>query len=926
MMEWFNILMARLRALFRRESVLHDIEEELRIHVEMETETNIKRGAPPDEARAAALKSFGNLVRNTERSYDIRGGGWLEKLGHDLRYGARMLLKNPGFTLITLLTLALGIGANTAIFSVVDAVLLNRLPVKDPEQLVLLSHTGDPREGVDNFSNSYYERIREHSQVIAGLVAYYPVRLTVDVDGQPEPAINGQIVNGEYFQVLGVNALLGRILTPEDDREIGAHPVCVISHNYWRRRFARDPGVIGKTIHLGGYPFTVVGVTPPEFFGLEVGSSMDISAPLTMVEKVMAWGRRFSGSDHQDWIHLLGRLRPGVTMAQAQASLGLLYQQNNADFAALVAREGGGDEKSAAIVRKWLPRRLIVTSGSQGLSQLRRQFSQPLFVLMSAVALALLITCANVAGLLLARGMARRKELAVRQTLGAGRLRLMRQLFTESLLLSSLGSVFGLLLAWWGTQLLLPLLSQSEIPVYLNLNPNLRLLGFTAAVAGFTSVMSGLAPALLATRIDLQATLKQDTTAKSRRRDRPGFRQVLVIAQIALSLLLLVGAGLFVRSLQKLQQVETGYVRENVLVLSLEPIESERKTPRLAAFYDELLRRVKAMPGVAQASLVQFSPINRRERRVWSLEQQSLSSHYYYVEGRSLASEAAAPVNTMQVYPNSFATLGIPFVAGRDFGSQDVQESQTVAIINESMARLLFGHKNPLGQRVGWTYPGSSTVDCCPTEIIGVVKDARYLSLRQEGRPMFYRAFTQASSSGEMTLVVRTTGNAAPIAAAMQREAHALDPQMPRFAVETLAAQVDASLTEERLIAKLSSVFGLLALVLVCVGMYGALAYDVTRRTHEIGIRMALGARAGQIVQLVLRETLWLVSVGIVLGLGGALALTRLLKTLLFGVSATDPLTFIVIAAALIIVALLACWIPARQATKVDPMIALRCD
>src|SRR5215510_3243440 len=645
---------ARIRALFRTGAHDRDFGLELESHLSMLTEDKIRSGMTAEEARREARLELGGLAQLQQAHRDIRLFPFVDTLLQDVRYGLTMLRRNPGFTFVVVLLLALGIGANTAIFSVVDAVLLNRLPVKDPEQLVLLSHTGDPSDGLDNFSNSYYERIREQSQVIAGLVAYRPVRLTVDVDGQPEPAINGQIVNGEYFQVLGVNALLGRMLTPEDDREIGAHPVCVISHNYWQRRFARDPGVIGKTIHLGGYPFTVVGVTPPEFFGLEVGSSMDISAPLTMVEEVMPiWGRQFSGSDDQDWIHLLGRLRPGMTMAQAQASLGLLYQQNNADFA---ARLGGGDGKGAAIARKWLPRRLIVTSGSQGLSQLRRQFSQPLFVLMSAVALVLLITCANVAGLLLARGMARRKELAVRQTLGAGRLRLVRQLFTESLLLSSLGSLFGLLLAWWGTQLLLPLLSQSEIPVYLNLNPNLRLLGLTAAVAGLTSVLSGLAPALLATRIDLQATLKQDTTAKSSHRDRPGFRQVLIIAQVALSLLLLVGAGLFVRSLQKLQQVETGYVRENVLVLSLEPIESQRKTPRLAALYDELLRRVKAMPGVVQASLVQFSPINRREGYAngRTLEQQWLSSHHFYVEGRSLASEAEVPVNTMQVYPNSF--------------------------------------------------------------------------------------------------------------------------------------------------------------------------------------------------------------------------------------------------------------------------------
>ena len=728
-------------------------------------------------------------------------------------------------------------------------------------------------------------------------------------------------MNGDYFQVLGVNALLGRMITPEDDRAIGAHPVCVISDNYWQRRFARDPGVIGKTIHLGGYPFTVIGVTPPEFFGLAVGSSMDISVPLTMEQQVKPGGSSFIGSDNYDWFHLLVRLRPGVTMAQAQASLGLLYQQNMADYAAEISDGAKGVE----LGKLYLQQRLIVASGSQGLSALRRQFSQPLFVLMCAVALVLLITCANVAGLLLARGVARCKELAVRQTLGAGRWRLVRQLFTESLLLSGLGSLCGLLLAWWGTQLLLPLLSQNELPLYLNLNPNLRLLGFTAAVAGLTSVLSGLAPALLATRIDLQATLKQDTTAKSSHRARPGFRQILVIAQVALSLLLLVGAGLFVRSLQKLQQVEAGYVRENVLLLKLEPMESERKTPRLTALYDELLRRVKAMPGVVQASLVGLSPISRSEWRMAGEDpgKQRLTSHYYYVEGRPYAPGAEVPVNATQVYPNSFATLGIPFVAGRDFGPQNGRGAQEVAILNESMARLLFGNDNPVGQRVGFIYP-TSQKRCCLAEIIGVVKDARYLSLRQEGRPMFYQSFEQADSRGQMTLVVRTAGDAAPIAAAMQREARALDPAMPRFEVEALAAQVDASLAEERLIATLSSVFGLLALVLVCVGLYGALGYDVARRTHEIGIRMALGARAGQVVQLVLRETLWLVSIGVVIGLGAALAATRWVKSLLFGLEPHDPLTIGLAVLALLIVAALAGFLPARRAARLDPLVALR--
>jgi predicted permease len=848
----------------------------------------------------------------------------MQTFWQDLRYGARMLLKQPGFTLIAVLTLALGIGANTALFSIVDAVLLKRLPVQAPEQLVLLSNTGDTS---DSFSYNYYERIREPNSVLSGVLAYYPLRLTVDVGAQQEPAINGQLVSGNYFQVLGISAALGRTIEPEDARAQGEHPVCVISDSYWQRRFARDPAIIGKTLHLGGFSVTIIGVTPPEFFGLEVGSSMDISVPLTMQPQIVPGSSSWLTDMGAYWerFHLLGRLRPGVPMAQAQANLGLLYQQYLADFAADIS----GDEKGYKEGQRMLKKRLTLASGSQGLSHLRRQFAQPLFVLLCAVALVLLITCANVAGLLLARGVARRRELAVRLALGAGRWRLVRQLFTESLLLACLGSLLGLLLSWWGTQLLLPLLSQSEIPLSLNLNPDLRMLGFTAAAAVLTSLLSGLAPALLATRVELQTALKQDAPSMGGRRALR-FGRVFVVAQVALSLLLLIGAGLFVRSLQKLQQVETGYARENVLVLKLEPVGSDRKTmkdvfPRLNALYGELLRRVQAMPGVTQASLVGYSPISRRE---WLVEgenpnQRSRTLQQLYLEGRPLPSAAETTINFMQVYPNSFATLGIPLMAGRDIGPQDVRGAQDVAVINESMARLLFGNENPLGRRFGQIYP----VRWCCREIIGVVRDAKYLSLRQESHPMFYAPFAQLDTGlGQMTLVVRTASDPAPIAVAMQREARALDPRMPRFEVETLAAQVDASLTQERLIATLSSVFGLLALVLVCIGLYGVLAYDVAQRTPEIGIRMALGANAGRVVRMVLGETLRLVSSGVALGLGLSLATTRWVKSLLFGLEPHDPLTVGLAILTLLVVAALAGFLPARRATKVDPMIALRCE
>ncbi len=912
------------RNLFRKTRKNQELTEEIDAYLEMLIEQKITAGLDPAEARRAALIELGGKEQVKEKVREARIGPHLETLWRDLRYALRMLRRSPGFTSVAVLLLALGIGANTAIFSVADAVLLKSLPVKDPEQLVLLSHTNSG-DYSDRFSYRNYEQIRDHDRTLSGVLAYYPLRLTVNLDGQPEPATTGQLVSGNYYQVLGAGALLGRTLAPEDDRAPGAHPVCVISHGYWRRRFGGDTGVVGKTIHLSGYPFTIIGVTPPEFFGLEIGSAMDISAPLMMRQQVMP--RVWEGMDeYWERFRLMGRLRPGVTLEQAQASLGLLYQQHVADLVVSYSSCCPIDEKGVNEANRYkVDARLMVASGSQGLSDLRRQFSQSLFVLMLIVALALLVACANVAGLLLARGVTRRKEMAVRLALGAGSLRLARQLFTESLLLACLGSLLGLLLAWWGTRLLLPLLSQGEIPNYLSLNPDLRMLGFAAGVGVLTSMLFGLAPAFLATRVELQSTLKQDSLGMRGRSARLSFGQVLVIAQVALSLLLLVGAGLFVRSLQKLQQVETGYARENVLVLKLEPVGGDKKGaifPQLAALYDELLRRVEGLPGVRQASLVGYSPISRREWLVMG-QNPEVSNNPMYVDGYTPGPDEDMTINHMTVYPHSFATLGIPLLAGRDIGPQDTQESQRVAVINESMGRRFFGAENPIGRRFGVAYPMRAR----PMEIIGVVKDAKYINLRQEGRPMFYMPFAQPSTGmGQMTLVVRTAGDTAPIAAAMQREAQALDPAMPRFEVETLAAQLNVSLTQERLVATLSSVFGLLALVLVCIGLYGVLAYDVARRTHEIGIRMALGASARQIVRLVLGETLWVVGIGAVIGLGAALAATRWVKSLLFGLQPHDPLTIGLAVLLLLAVAAVAGYLPARRASRVDPMVALRHD
>ncbi len=854
----------------------------------------------------------------------------------DLRYGARMLLKRPGFTCVAALTLALGIGANTAIFSLIDAVLLKSLPVNNPERLALLWRARGGNTGAQ-FPYRAYKQIRDQNEVLSGLLAWHTLRLTVSVDNQPEPAVAGQLVSGNYYSVLGVNAALGRTITPDDDRAPGESPVCVISHNYWRRRFAGDPAVVGKTIHLGGSPFTIIGVTPPEFFGLEVGSSMDISVPLMMQQQVMPGIRSYvDGADPNSFFRVMGRLRPGATMQQAQAGLSALYGRLCAEYAA----SNWGFKFTPY---PWLEERLVLESGGRGLSELRRQFSRPLLALMIVVALALAVACANVAGLLLARAVARRKEIAIRLALGVGRLRLARQLLIESVLLSGLGALLGLIFAFWGTRLLLPLLSQGEIPVRLNLSPDARLLGFTISVAALTGVLFGLAPAFLATRVDMNSALKNEASGLSGRGAHLTLGKMFVVAQVALSLLLLIGAGLFVRSLQKLRRIDAGFAGENVLVMKLEPVGSDQKTPQLAALYDELLRRVEALPGVKLASLVGYSPMSRREWLV--MGQTPETGNPMKIQGHTPRPGEEMFIPWMQVYPNSFATLGIPLLAGRDFSPQDSRQwrpanvcppsarAPEVGIINESMARRFFGAENPVGRRFGFfnsvsRCAGAPEPDSASQiEIIGVVKDVKYASLRNEARAMFYLPYHQAATGrGQMTLVVRTAGDPTSIAAAARREAQALDPAMPMFEVETLATQVAASLQRERLLATLSSGFGLLALLLSCLGLYGILSYAVARRTSEIGVRMALGADRRDVLWLVLRDALRLVLVGAALGVPAALAASRLVANQLFGISAADPGAIVVATLALLAVAAVAGYLPARRATCVDPLVALRCE
>jgi predicted permease len=816
----------------------------------------------------------------------------MERLLQDFRYGLRMMRNNPGFSAVAVLSLALGIGANTAIFSLIDAVMWRMLPVKDPEALLVVGNGA---------SYQQYRAMRDHNQA-ADLAAYAPVRLNVSVDGSLEPTAEGQLVSGTYFALLGVNPVAGRAIGVEDDRVPRGHPVAMISHSYWRRRFGLARSTIGTTISLSGVPFTIIGVTPPEFFGVEVGSAPDIFVPLMMQPIVMPAMENLLENPivYSTWLRTLGRLKPGVHSQQASASLTALYRQE---------LPRGFKFRGFTLEDK-----VDLTPAATGLSDLRRQFSQPLFVLMAIVGIVLLIACANTASLSLARAAARWPELAMRLALGASRWRLVRQLLVEAVLLAILGGACGILLARWASRLLVVFMSAGRTPIALDLNPDLRILAFTAAVSIATGLLFGLVPAMRATHIDLAPALKRlgGPLTRIRGGSRPG--QALVVSQVALSLMLLVGAGLFVRSLQKLNSQDAGVPRESVLIVRVEPKGSDQRnipgtSQRLDRIYKDLLERVESIPGVHSASLAQSTPTNRR---VMPIPYQ-------------LPSGEQKQVLVTMVYPKYFATMGIPMAAGRDFNAQDLGEnSPPVVVVNEVFARQSFSGENPVGKPCL-----VRTRSRAPCEIIGVVKDSRYTNLRGDTPAMAYQPFLQTQTGrGQMALHVRTAGSAGLILPRIREEVQKVDRDLPTFEVHTLAEEMDTALIRERLIAMLSSFFSVLALLLACVGLYGLLTFAVVQRTSEMGIRMALGASRRDVVWMVMREALALAVIGVAIGVPAALAAARLASSqiagLLFGLKTTDPLTMAAAAVLLAVVAGIAGYIPARRASRVDPMVALR--
>lgn len=826
----------------------------------------------------------------------------------DLRFGLRTLLRSPAFATVSVLSLALGIGANTAIFSLIDAVMLRKLPVKNPDGLYI---AGDPAavnstsygsQHTENFSYPTYRNLRERSQLFSGIFASADAgRLDLSINGKPDATrTRGRLVSGSYFPLLGVSAQIGRVLLPDDDKIPGAHPVAVISDGFWQRKFAANPNITGQTIGLNGRIYTIVGVTPPEFRGEVVGQYQDVWIPIAMQAQIMP-GREWLNDFRYSWIQIMVRLKPGVTEQQARAATDVLVHQ------ILLDQE---PDLRADQARSYRESKVEFHRGATGFSSLRANFSEPLLILMSVVGLVLLIACANVANLLLARATARQKEIGIRLALGAGRSRLIRQLLTESVLLAALGATAGLLIAHWGSRLLLRLVDSDGIPLHLRLD--LRILGFTSGVAILTGLLFGLAPALRATRVDLNSGLKESGRGLSSSGSRLSLGKLLVVAQVALSLLLLIGAGLFVRSLQNLQHVDLGYERDHLLLMNVDATSAGYKGARAMQLWRQVRERVARVPGVKGVTFSQNGLFSGSEGGT-GIEVEGFTPHTGHDRGCRF-DEAG---------PDYFETVGIPILKGRGIGEKDNENAPKIAVVNLAMARFYFMNRDPIGRH--FTYEDSHH-NRSTREIVGVVKDVRDHNLKGEIARRFYLPSYQpyANPPGWVNLEIRTRAEPKALAATVRAAIQEVDRTVPISNIQALTVNVDNTITQERLIAQLSAFFGLLALLLACIGLYGIMSYAMARRTNEIGIRMALGAQPATVLWMALRESLLLVALGIAIGLPCALALTRLVASRLFGLQPWDPATMGAATTILIAVAVIAGYVPARKASRLNPVNALR--
>ncbi len=864
------------------------LDDELQSFIELSTAEKIRDGLAPADARRLAVLELGGVEQVKERVRTSRHGGLLDEVARDLRYAVRMLIRNPGFSAIIVLTLALGIGANTAIFSLIDALMLRWLPVRNPQELVqiTLREPGETVPGGESFSYPIVRALDGRRDVFAGVAGFSGFSYEVGPQASVT-RVRGAIVTGAYYDTLGLTPVVGRLLTREDD-EPGAPLVAVMSYAYWERQLARSPGVVGDSVRINGLPVTIVGVSPRGFVGANVGAIADITMPVAALPQVSPSAAPLLGSGNF-WLRVLASPNAGDSMRQATARLNAVWPQIS----------------EAVIAPHWSAKRrqamkdsvFDASPGGTGWTYLREKYRKPLLVLMAVVAVVLLIACANVASLLLARASARQREIALRLAIGAGRRRIVRQLLIESTLLSSIGAAVGIAMAWACGRFLVNLVSTEPGQIVFDLTPNWHVLAFSSAMAVATGVFFGAAPAFLTTAATPSVVLRDGArTSGPRSRLLP----TLVSAQVALSLVLLAGAGLFVRTLQNLENLDPGFTADGVLLMDLEG--------RRTAVPQQVLETVQGLPGILSATVSTHTPLNGS---VWT----------------EPAVPAGQPIPERDnayfvgAGPRFFATMQIHLLAGREFTEQDSAGAPAVAVVNEVYAQRHFPNQNPVGQHLSASVRGTRT----DLEIVGLARNTSAAGLRAKPPATVYVAYAQLTGDFPTTVTARATGAQARVASAIQ---DALQPLLPGAPIDVrpLSAQVDATLVEERMMATLAGAFGLLALTLACVGLYGLLAYSVAQRTKEIGIRMALGAPGRRVVRLVLQGGARLVVIGIVLGLPAAWAASRWIESMLFGLTPTDPAAIGGAVVLLAAAAQLAAYVPARRASRVDPMVALRHD
>ena len=913
-MNWRGVLKRLQPRILRRKQDERDLEDELQFDLEQETKLRAERGQPVDAAKHSAQREFGNLMLIKEATREMWGWTSLERFIHDTRFAWRMSRKSPALTLVAIASLAIGIGANTAIFSLVDAILLRSLAVRDPQQLRLLLWTGEPRLPMhggsgyttelhgrkvhSSFSYPVWQLLSRTVPQFSDVMGFAHERVTIAAAGDSHYA-QAFFVTGNFFSGLGVNPLIGRTISREDDRA-AAPVVAAVSYAYWEQHLGLDAAVVGRKITVDGKPVILIGVTPRAFTGVAPGQTADLFMPMAHVEN---FGGRWYllGKEDRWWVQILARLRTGVSERQAQGAVDVVMARAAAAY----------PEKPE---QKRDPFHVVLEAGEGGVPLMRGHAQGPLLILSIVVGLVLLIACANIANLLLARGVARRREIAVRLSIGAGRARLVRQLLTESLLLSGAGAVLGLIFASPLAKGILAMVAGDE-PMVANVQIDVRTLLFTAGIAILTAVVFGLVPAFRSTRIDLTPALKDGSAGAGGARGQLRLSRILVMSQVALSVLLLTGAGLFVRTLVNLSRMDPGFQPHHLLIFSIDASRSGYREGRLADFYERVRTRMAALPGVEAVTL---SSVPLVGNSMWNTD--------IVVPGFKAANGHATMTYNMAVGPHFLTIVGMPVLLGRDINDRDSGAGPRVAVVNDTFVRTYFAGQNPIGKVYyeGSLMEGEKLDPKNAIQIVGVSKDAKYDNLKHEIPPTAYLPLAQTEWRSQMTFEIRTPLAPGALAHAIRQAVAGIDPNVPVADMRTQDEQIRLTLSMERAFAALVGSFGLIAALLAAIGLYGVMAYAVTRRTAEIGIRVALGAGRSDVQWMVLRDSLWMVAIGMAVGIPAALALTRLLREALYGIAPDDPVSFAAAGVLMAAVAGLAAWIPALRAARVEPMRALR--